>query len=51
MRCEALGRAFPNAMAIDQGNVGASTMRKPTPCDGKMNGGTPRLALLTSSPP
>jgi hypothetical protein len=29
MRCDALGRGFPNAMVIDQGNVGASTMRKP----------------------
>ncbi len=33
MRCDALGRGFPNAMVVDQGlvmgNVGARTMRKP----------------------
>jgi hypothetical protein len=53
MRCDALGRGFPNAMAIDQGlvmgNVGARTMRKPFAALGK-KGFRPRAALPVAKP-
>lgn len=53
MRCDALGRGFPNAMVIDQGlvmgNVGARTMRKPFLALGN-SGFTARAALLVAKP-
>jgi hypothetical protein len=53
MRCDALGRGFPNAMVIDQGlvmgNVGARTMRKPFAALGN-SGLRPRTALAVAVP-